>query len=169
MITAAAAGATSGHNHHNHHHHSNHNQVSVASQICSSSSLSSMTTSQTQPTGNCITAQQQQLLNCSQNSIQPIQSQTSTTTSVPASSASSSSPSSSSTPTITATQTTIQPKRLHVSNIPFRFRDPDLRQLFGILFSFQFWIENNEKKEIILQLTKENWVTVCMHKKTLTM
>ncbi|KAL3211131.1 hypothetical protein MRX96_000816 [Rhipicephalus microplus] len=23
------------------------------------------------------------------------------------------------------------PKRLHVSNIPFRFRDPDLRQLFG--------------------------------------
>ncbi|XP_042150538.1 RNA binding protein fox-1 homolog 3 isoform X11 [Ixodes scapularis] len=24
-----------------------------------------------------------------------------------------------------------QPKRLHVSNIPFRFRDPDLRQLFG--------------------------------------
>ncbi|TRY95731.1 hypothetical protein DNTS_022130 [Danionella cerebrum] len=25
-----------------------------------------------------------------------------------------------------------QPKRLHVSNIPFRFRDPDLRQMFGI-------------------------------------
>ncbi|XP_054165196.1 RNA binding protein fox-1 homolog 1-like [Oppia nitens] len=25
----------------------------------------------------------------------------------------------------------IQPKRLHVSNIPFRFRDPDLRTLFG--------------------------------------
>lgn len=25
-----------------------------------------------------------------------------------------------------------QPKRLHVSNIPFRFRDPDLRQLFGV-------------------------------------
>ena len=24
------------------------------------------------------------------------------------------------------------PKRLHVSNIPFRFRDPDLRQLFGV-------------------------------------
>ncbi|CAG2173019.1 unnamed protein product, partial [Oppiella nova] len=23
------------------------------------------------------------------------------------------------------------PKRLHVSNIPFRFRDPDLRTLFG--------------------------------------
>uniref|UniRef100_T1JAH0 RRM domain-containing protein n=1 Tax=Strigamia maritima TaxID=126957 RepID=T1JAH0_STRMM len=39
----------------------------------------------------------------------------------------------------TATQTTSdsttsvkeQPKRLHVSNIPFRFRDPDLRQMFG--------------------------------------
>lgn len=26
----------------------------------------------------------------------------------------------------------MQPKRLHVSNIPFRFRDPDLRQLFGV-------------------------------------
>merc|ERR1719187_1880195 len=24
-----------------------------------------------------------------------------------------------------------QPKRLHVSNIPFRFRDPDLRNMFG--------------------------------------
>lgn len=24
------------------------------------------------------------------------------------------------------------PKRLHVSNIPFRFRDPDLRQMFGV-------------------------------------
>ncbi|RWS02188.1 RNA binding protein fox-1 2-like protein, partial [Dinothrombium tinctorium] len=38
-----------------------------------------------------------------------------------------------------------QPKRLHVSNIPFRFRDPDLRQLFGnmqnkkcLSFSFQY-------------------------------
>ncbi|GIY43414.1 RNA binding protein fox-1 1 [Caerostris darwini] len=28
-----------------------------------------------------------------------------------------------------------QPKRLHVSNIPFRFRDPDLRQLFGVSIS----------------------------------
>jgi len=25
-----------------------------------------------------------------------------------------------------------QPKRLHVSNIPFRFRDPDLRSMFGV-------------------------------------
>jgi RNA recognition motif-containing protein len=30
-----------------------------------------------------------------------------------------------------ATTSINQPKRLHVSNIPFRFRDPDLRQLFG--------------------------------------
>ncbi|KAK3529625.1 hypothetical protein QTP70_032043, partial [Hemibagrus guttatus] len=28
-----------------------------------------------------------------------------------------------------------QPKRLHVSNIPFRFRDPDLRQMFGVCIS----------------------------------
>lgn len=28
-----------------------------------------------------------------------------------------------------------QPKRLHVSNIPFRFRDPDLRQMFGVWIS----------------------------------
>ena len=25
-------------------------------------------------------------------------------------------------------------KRLHVSNIPFRFRDPDLRQMFGVSY-----------------------------------
>ena len=32
-----------------------------------------------------------------------------------------------------ATQTSIEtPKRLHVSNIPFRFRDPDLRAMFGV-------------------------------------
>ncbi|KAM9843004.1 RNA binding protein fox-1 homolog 1 [Aulostomus maculatus] len=37
-------------------------------------------------------------------------------------------------PTQTASESTdskTQPKRLHVSNIPFRFRDPDLRQMFG--------------------------------------
>lgn len=28
-----------------------------------------------------------------------------------------------------------QPKRLHVSNIPFRFRDPDLRAMFGVSFA----------------------------------
>ena len=32
-----------------------------------------------------------------------------------------------------------QPKRLHVSNIPFRFRDPDLRQLFGVI-SFSIFL-----------------------------
>lgn len=31
-----------------------------------------------------------------------------------------------------ATQAASQPKRLHVSNIPFRFRDPDLRAMFGV-------------------------------------
>lgn len=31
-----------------------------------------------------------------------------------------------------ATDQSSSPKRLHVSNIPFRFRDPDLRQLFGV-------------------------------------
>ncbi|CAL8342790.1 unnamed protein product [Merluccius merluccius] len=30
-----------------------------------------------------------------------------------------------------STESKAQPKRLHVSNIPFRFRDPDLRQMFG--------------------------------------
>lgn len=33
------------------------------------------------------------------------------------------------------TNAPIQPKRLHVSNIPFRFRDPDLRTLFGVSVS----------------------------------
>lgn len=28
------------------------------------------------------------------------------------------------------------PKRLHVTNIPFRFRDHDLAQMFGVIFSF---------------------------------
>lgn len=31
-----------------------------------------------------------------------------------------------------STDSKTQPKRLHVSNIPFRFRDPDLRQMFGV-------------------------------------
>ncbi|KAM4652415.1 RNA binding protein fox-1 homolog 2 isoform 8-T8 [Discoglossus pictus] len=30
-----------------------------------------------------------------------------------------------------STESKATPKRLHVSNIPFRFRDPDLRQMFG--------------------------------------
>jgi len=31
-----------------------------------------------------------------------------------------------------------QPKRLHVSNIPFRFRDPDLRAMFGVSLCLRF-------------------------------
>lgn len=41
----------------------------------------------------------------------------------------------------TATQGTDlkgQPKRLHVSNIPFRFRDPDLRAMFGVSHTISF-------------------------------
>lgn len=43
----------------------------------------------------------------------------------------------------TATQGTDlkgQPKRLHVSNIPFRFRDPDLRAMFGVSANFELFI-----------------------------
>ncbi|XP_071963466.1 RNA binding protein fox-1 homolog 3-like isoform X3 [Antedon mediterranea] len=36
------------------------------------------------------------------------------------------------TQTIPGTKPGEIPKRLHVSNIPFRFRDPDLRQMFGV-------------------------------------
>ncbi|RWS06975.1 RNA binding protein fox-1 2-like protein [Dinothrombium tinctorium] len=63
---------------------------------------------------------------------------TTTTTTVVATSAASSidttktsTCSSTSTTTNTTNSAANQPKRLHVSNIPFRFRDPDLRQLFG--------------------------------------
>ncbi|KPP67207.1 hypothetical protein Z043_114224 [Scleropages formosus] len=31
-----------------------------------------------------------------------------------------------------SSESKVTPKRLHVSNIPFRFRDPDLRQMFGV-------------------------------------
>ncbi|CAH0701861.1 unnamed protein product [Spodoptera exigua] len=34
-------------------------------------------------------------------------------------------------PTLVPVSQASQPKRLHVSNIPFRFRDPDLRNMFG--------------------------------------
>ena len=45
-------------------------------------------------------------------------------------------------------QTTVlqQPKRLHVSNIPFRFRDPDLRAMFGVtnsMLSFNSYTKYN--------------------------
>lgn len=32
-----------------------------------------------------------------------------------------------------------QPKRLHVSNIPFRFRDPDLRAMFGVSVQYLYF------------------------------
>lgn len=38
-----------------------------------------------------------------------------------------------------AQKTVGQPKRLHVSNIPFRFRDPDLRAMFGVSFFIFFF------------------------------
>lgn len=37
------------------------------------------------------------------------------------------------------------PKRLHVSNIPFRFRDPDLRQMFGVRVSVSQRIPETSK------------------------
>lgn len=36
-----------------------------------------------------------------------------------------------------ATDLANQPKRLHVSNIPFRFRDPDLRAMFGVSWTLR--------------------------------
>lgn len=40
--------------------------------------------------------------------------------------------------TSTLSDSKSQPKRLHVSNIPFRFRDPDLRAMFGVRIWFCF-------------------------------
>lgn len=40
--------------------------------------------------------------------------------------------------TSTLSDSKSQPKRLHVSNIPFRFRDPDLRAMFGVRNLFNF-------------------------------
>lgn len=39
-----------------------------------------------------------------------------------------------------------QPKRLHVSNIPFRFREPDLRVMFGVSINFNFIHPNQSLK-----------------------
>lgn len=44
-----------------------------------------------------------------------------------------------------------QPKRLHVSNIPFRFRDPDLRQLFGVSPS-PFYFSNNFTFDFLVEI-----------------
>lgn len=50
------------------------------------------------------------------------------------------------------------PKRLHVSNIPFRFRDPDLRQMFGVRIFLLLWFLRgsiNQSLRVHL-LTKES-------------
>lgn len=39
-----------------------------------------------------------------------------------------------------------QPKRLHVSNIPFRFREPDLRVMFGVSIKFNLIHPNQSLK-----------------------
>lgn len=43
-----------------------------------------------------------------------------------------------------------QPKRLHVSNIPFRFRDPDLRQMFGVWQSPRFWASHIHRAHVFM-------------------
>lgn len=51
------------------------------------------------------------------------------------------------------------PKRLHVSNIPFKFRDPDLRQLFGVSHkrpSVRKFIVKTKKCMLFSQLTQNN-------------
>lgn len=55
-----------------------------------------------------------------------------------------------------STDSKTQPKRLHVSNIPFRFRDPDLRQMFGVSITisevcgmYQTWMENESVKKYV--------------------
>lgn len=56
-----------------------------------------------------------------------------------------------------------QPKRLHVSNIPFRFRDPDLRQMFGVGHSSQFWSRSSHwlNKTSIVTLFEHIWCVTC--------
>ncbi|KTG05340.1 hypothetical protein cypCar_00021583 [Cyprinus carpio] len=53
-----------------------------------------------------------------------------------------------------------QPKRLHVSNIPFRFRDPDLRQMFGQFGKIlDVEIIFNERGSKVSQLEEQFFVT----------
>lgn len=56
--------------------------------------------------------------------------------------------------TISSSDSKNQPKRLHVSNIPFRFRDPDLRNMFGVsgVFFLFFVLVNNN---IVLSCMRE--------------
>uniref|UniRef100_A0A8C2ISA5 RNA binding protein fox-1 homolog 3-like n=1 Tax=Cyprinus carpio TaxID=7962 RepID=A0A8C2ISA5_CYPCA len=52
-----------------------------------------------------------------------------------------------------------QPKRLHVSNIPFRFRDPDLRQMFGVSLRTSCTIthENESESDIQPSMVTHTW------------
>lgn len=49
-----------------------------------------------------------------------------------------------------------QPKRLHVSNIPFRFRDPDLRAMFGVSYLFFTINQTTSTKKCSLILLSSN-------------
>jgi hypothetical protein len=49
------------------------------------------------------------------------------------------------------------PKRLHVSNIPFRFRDPDLRALFGV--SYRLRLLQNLTSVLVLSLFAYSFTT----------
>ncbi|KAJ7399904.1 RNA binding protein fox-1 2 [Pitangus sulphuratus] len=53
------------------------------------------------------------------------------------------------------TESKSTPKRLHVSNIPFRFRDPDLRQMFGGLSAFDISIRYQENFVFTVKMLKE--------------
>ncbi|KAL4658013.1 hypothetical protein GN956_G2858 [Arapaima gigas] len=59
------------------------------------------------------------------------------------------------------------PKRLHVSNIPFRFRDPDLRQMFGqfgkILDVEIIFNERGSKVSLRRTLFHICWAAVCLY------
>lgn len=73
------------------------------------------------------------------------------------------------------------PKRLHVSNIPFRFRDPDLRQMFGVcrleysaLFALNHHITITQKRRQLCLFPILKWCfkwkvgSVCLKNKTFT-
>ncbi len=64
-----------------------------------------------------------------------------------------------------------QPKRLHVSNIPFRFRDPDLRQMFGVIelvFVPNVMHYSSKKFQLFNKTTLEPSDFHCMDKKNKT-
>lgn len=46
------------------------------------------------------------------------------------------------------------PKRLHVSNIPFRFRDPDLRAMFGVSTIFKYLVLSHPNEFRQIKTTK---------------